>query len=257
MNNPFFSIIIPTLNEEDNLPVLLKSIQDQTFRDFEVVVVDGGSTDSTKVKTLGFQNKIPHLQFVEHKCRNVGAGRNHGASLAKADILVFFDADVEIEPVFLERIRSHIRENQLDMLTVWNRTKDKGWQGRVILNLLNFNMELFQKIKPGANGPCMIVKKDIFKKVKGFDETIVFGEDFDLTQKVHKSGGKFAVFKEPVLYVSTRRFEKEGLFLSLYKAVKALLYQLIFGPIRKPIFDYKMGGEYFEKKKDQSSKETA
>lgn len=111
---------------------------------------------------------------------------------------------------------------------------------------MNIAMSLSVKFKPTANGPCIIIKKEKFFKVNGFDEDIVFGEDFDLTQRVVKTGAKFMVFKKPILYVSTRRFEKEGLILSLYKSIKAILYQQFFGPIKKPIFEYKMGGDYYQ-----------
>ena len=113
---------------------------------------------------------------------------------------------------------------------------------------MNYNMSLFQNIKPAANGPCIIIRNDLFARVGSFDESIVFGEDFYLIQKAHQLKAKFAVFTEPYLYVSARRFEKEGLIFSLYKSIKAIFYQLFFGPIRKPLFKYEMGGQYYDDK---------
>jgi len=245
--SPYFSIIIPALNEEINLPILLESITKQTSRDFEVIVCDSGSKDKTKINSLPFNKSLPALQFIEGKFKNVSMARNHGASFAKGEFLIFFDADVEIASDFIEKIKNHIDHDNLDMLTVWNRDKTNSIVGKIILGLLNWNMMIFQKIKPSANGPCMIIKKEIFNQIKGFDETIIFGEDFDLTQRAYKLHAKFAVFPTPILYVSARRFEKEGLFFSLYKSIKAILYQLFIGPIRKPIFDYEMGGQYYKK----------
>lgn len=245
--SPFFSIIIPTLNEEVNLPILLNSIAKQTNKDFEVIICDSGSKDKTKINSQSFNKQLPFIQFVDGKFKNVSMARNHGASLAKGKFLIFFDSDVEIAYDFIEKIKEHINNNHLDMLTVWNRDKSNSIVGKLILGLLNWNMMLFQKIKPSANGPCMIMKQEVFNRIKGFDETIVFGEDFDLIQRAHKQKAKFAVFSTPILYVSTRRFEKEGLFYSLFKSIKAILYQLFIGPIRKPIFDYEMGGQYYKK----------
>jgi glycosyltransferase involved in cell wall biosynthesis len=248
-NQPFFSIIIPTLNEEKNLPILLSSLAKQQERDFEVIISDSNSTDKTKNIAGEFKHSVPSLFFVDKKAKNVSAARNYGASLTKGRFLIFFDADVEISKDFLRKIKEDILIHHLDALTVWNRTKSNKITGKIILGLLNLSMTVFQKIKPAANGPCMIIKKEFFDKAKGFDDEIVFGEDFDLIQKVHKLKAKFAVFETPVLYVSTRRFEKEGFFFSLYKSFKAILYQLFFGPIKKPIFNYEMGGQYYEKKK--------
>jgi glycosyltransferase involved in cell wall biosynthesis len=251
--SPFFSIIIPTLNEEKNIAILLTSIMNQTYADFEVVVVDSGSNDSTQKVAESFKEKITHLRFLEHLCKNVSSARNFGASNVHGYFLIFFDADVEIEDNFLKNIREKIEQYNLDATTVWNRSKDGKFPGAFLLNLMNVNMSLFQKIKPAANGPCIIIKKELFEKIKGFDISIVFGEDFHLIQKAHKLHAKFMVFKTPILYVSTRRFEKEGLLLSLSKSLKAIAYQLFFGPIRKPLFKYEMGGQYYKEGQNPNS----
>lgn len=254
MKNIFFSIIIPTLNEEVNLPIILSSIEKQNYKNFEVIICDSLSKDKTKEVALMYSKKLD-LIFYQKKFFNVSQARNFGASKAKGDYLVFFDADVEIEKTFLTEINKKINRFHLDMLTVWNRAK-KDIRGKIIFGLMNLAMSLSVKVKPAANGPCMIIKKSKFLEVEGFDTKIVFGEDFDLTQRIIKKGGKFMVFKKPLLYVSTRRFEKEGLILSLYKSIKAILHQQFFGPIKQPIFEYQMGGQYYQnsKGKDNNAK---
>lgn len=244
---PYFSIIIPTLNEEINLPILLESLAVQTFRDFEVIVCDGGSTDSTKEKALSFSARLPALNFHAYNVKNVSGARNKGAEMSSGTFCVFFDSDVKVESAFLEGIKKHLEEDKLDALTVWNRPDNKSITNQIVFFLLNFSMTIFQKLKPVANGPCIIIKKELFNKIKGFDEHIVFGEDFDLIQRAHKENARFAVFDKPYLYVSGRRFEKEGILKSLYKSLKAVTHQLLLGPIRKPIFEYEMGGQYYKK----------
>ena len=243
----YFSIIIPTLNEEKNLPLLLESLAGQTFRDFEVIVCDGGSTDSTKEKANSFSAILPALNFHAYNVKNVSGARNKGAEMSNGTFCVFFDSDVKVENSFLEGIKKHLEKNQLDALTVWNRPDNKSFTNKIIFFLLNFSMTLFQKIKPVANGPCIIINKMLFDEIHGFDEQIVFGEDFDLIQRAHKEKARFAVFSKPYLYVSGRRFEKEGIISSLFKSLKAVAHQLILGPIRKPIFEYEMGGQYYKK----------
>lgn len=245
MKNFSFSIIIPSLNEEENLSLLLQSIAMQSYKNFEVIIADCFSKDKTKLIALSFKNRIEKLTFIQKRFKNVSLARNYGASLAKNEFLIFFDADIKIEKKFLEGINKKANLYNLDALTVWNRA-EKGIKGKFIFTLMNISMTLFQKIKPAANGPCIIVKKNFFKKVGGFNTEIVFGEDFDLIQRLVKIGAKFAVFSTPILYVSTRRFEKEGLILSLYKSLKAIFHQLFLGPIKKPIFEYKMGGDYYK-----------
>jgi glycosyltransferase involved in cell wall biosynthesis len=250
---PFFSIVIPTLNEEVNLPILLESIAAQTETDFEVIVSDSGSKDKTKEKAGEFVDRIPNLRFLDHHSKNVSQARNFGASNAIGTFFVFFDADVEIETNFFKEIKEKIVANNLDATTVWNRDKTNGISGKLMLGLLNLSMDIFQSIKPVANGPCILMKKMLFEELKGFDDSIVFGEDFDLMQRASKIGMKFKVFKKPILYVSPRRFEQEGFLLSLYKSLKALVHQILIGPIRKPIFKYEMGGQEFDARTNKNN----
>ncbi|MCL4417809.1 MAG: glycosyltransferase, partial [Actinobacteria bacterium] len=207
------------------------------------------STDKTKENAEEFKTLIPNFRFIEHLCKNVSIARNFGATKASGEYLVFLDADGEIENHFLSEIKEKIIANNLDSCTVWNRTKSTNFTARFILMLLNLSMTLFQKIKPAASGTCIIIKKEIFAKIKGFNQRTVFGEDFDLIQKAHKIHARFAVFPTPIFYTSTRRYEKEGLVLSLSKSVKALVHQIFLGPIIKPIFEYEMGGQYFKETK--------
>lgn len=249
MNSIFFSIIIPTRNEEVNLPILLNALTKQTDKDFEIIISDKNSTDQTTAIVKKYQTKFAAISFYQKNFKNVSQARNFGASKSKGKYLIFFDADVEPEKNFIKEIKEKIIKNRLGAATVWNRAK-KDWKNKLIFGLMNLLLSFFQKIKPAANGPCMIINKEIFEKIGGFDEEIVFGEDFELIQRiVKKTKTKFAVFARPVLFVSTRRLEKEGAILTLYKSIKAIIYQLVFGPIKKPIFQYKMGGDYYRQKK--------
>lgn len=156
MNRSFFSIIIPTLNEEKNLPVLLEKIEKQTDKDFEVIVADSGSEDKTEEAAKKFQSKIADFKFLSKKLKNVAQARNFGALSASGEFLLFLDADTEIEEKFIEQMKEKIKKHQLEAATVWNRSK-KSTIGKFIFLLLNLTMAAAQKIKPAANGPCMIV----------------------------------------------------------------------------------------------------
>ncbi|PIY68693.1 glycosyl transferase, partial [Candidatus Roizmanbacteria bacterium CG_4_10_14_0_8_um_filter_39_9] len=108
MSSILFSIVIPTLNEEENIANLLESIANQTCKSFEVIINDSGSKDKTKELVNLYASRLPKLTFIEHKTQNVSTARNHGASLASYEWLVFFDADVTMEPAFLQKMTDHI-----------------------------------------------------------------------------------------------------------------------------------------------------
>jgi glycosyltransferase involved in cell wall biosynthesis len=245
-DKPFFSIIIPALNEEKHLPLLLQALQSQTEKDFEVIVVDGGSTDKTEEKAHAFEGKFSKFTYHKEKLKSVGMSRNAGAKLAAADWLIFFDADVVINPDFLEKINKVISDWKPDVMTAWNSTKDKGIAGKMMLFLISFGIFLVHKIRAFANGPCIIIKKSLFGQIHGFNEKIIVGEDLDLTDRATKAGGKYEFLINPKAYVSTRRYEKEGFFVSLYKALRGGLHTLLIGPVYKSLYEYKMGGQYFK-----------
>jgi len=100
-----FSICIPTLNEEKYIGGILKCLEKQTFKDFEVIVVDGKSSDNTKREVMKFSDKLP-LTFLESPKRGVSFQRNYAAKSAKGKYIIFFDADVMIEDDFLQEINS-------------------------------------------------------------------------------------------------------------------------------------------------------
>ena len=245
---PFFSIIIPAHNEELNIGRLLKSITLQSYRDFEVIISDSDSQDKTCEVIKGYEKNLPSLLLLEEKTPNVGTARNNGAKHAQGEYLIFFDADVFIEEHFLKSVKRHIQVDHPGMMAMWNRPSPASWRGRFIFGVMNRVVQLVARVHPAANGPGIIMKKELFERIGGFDQTIFFGEDYDIVKRAHEKGGVMKVYKNPLFFVSTRRFEKEGVFVSIYKSLSAMLYQFIFGPIRKPIFKYEMGGQYYEKK---------
>jgi glycosyltransferase involved in cell wall biosynthesis len=248
-SSPFFSIIIPAHNEEQNIGKLLATIAKQSYRDFEVIVSDSSSEDETCKIAEEYRKMVPSFVLLEEKTQNVSAARNNGAQYAKGEYVVFFDADVTIEEHFLKAVVLHIKLDHPSMMTVWNRPSPPSWRGRLIFGMMNRIVHFVQNIHPAANGPCIIMKRQLFESIGGFDQSIFFGEDYDIVKRAHQKGGTMRVYRNPLLFVSTRRFDKEGVIVSLYKSIAALLYQFFVGPVRKPIFHYEMGGQYYKDKK--------
>jgi glycosyltransferase involved in cell wall biosynthesis len=98
------SVIIPTYNEEKVLGYCIESLDGQTYKDFEVIVVDDGSTD----KTLQFLSELQilnlKLKIVRSTHLGAGAARNLGAEHARGEVLVFVDADMTFDRKFLEKL---------------------------------------------------------------------------------------------------------------------------------------------------------
>ena len=105
---PAFSVIIPTYNRADFLPRAIQSILKQTFRDFELIIVDDGSTDNTEEVVGGISNA--RVRYFYQQNRGVSAARNFGATLSKGQYTTFLDSDDEVLPEWLQHFADAFHE---------------------------------------------------------------------------------------------------------------------------------------------------
>ncbi len=224
------SIIIPTLNEEKFLPFLLESIKKQDFKDYEVIVADAGSKDRTLEIAKKYGAKLL-------KGGLPAIGRNQGAEIAGAKLLLFLDADVLLPESFLEKSLKEFRERKLGIAS-FQLVPIESKVARMLFNLFyNFPVLFLEKILAHA-AMGILVKKEFFQKLKGFDETIKLAEDHDLARRAKKIG-KFGIIKGAKLLVSIRRFEKEGWLKTALKYFLCEFHMIFFGPVRTDLFHYK------------------
>lgn len=236
------SIIIPTLNEEDYLSLLLESIKKQGFSDYEIIVADAGSEDKTIEIAKEYNCKVI-------KGGSPAKGRNNGAKVAKGDLLLFLDADVILPEDFFEKTLDELKERKLEIATfpLLPRRKDKFV--RLLFNLF-YNLPIFfmERTLPHA-AMGILISKEIFDKINGFDETIKMAEDHDLARRAEKLG-KYGVLRSTKIFISERRFETDGWLRTSFKYIFCGLYMVFRGPVRKNIFEYKFNHYSKKKKKD-------
>lgn len=215
-----FSVIVPAYNEEKYIGTLLNALIKQTFKDFEVIIVDGNSQDKTAKVAEKFARKLD-LRVLRLKRRGISFQRNTGAKKAKYDHLVFFDADVKPEPRFLAKIKSVIETENFDVITTWVDHWDGEMIDSALCTLQNLLvLDLTKRFWPNAVGTFIYSKKKAFNKVGGFDEKIVIAEDCDLVKRMHRAGYKFEVLRDPKIHTSVRRITKEGRIKFLQKYAK-------------------------------------
>jgi len=247
-----FSIVIPTLNEEKYVSGILESLANQTHKDFEVIVVDGPSKDKTKEVVLSFVPKFTKIlkgkskfRYVKSPKKGVSFQRNYGASKAKNDYVLFFDADTLIEPVFLHKVSVFLKNNpNIDIFTCWNIPISKRIRDKMLFWAFNqLYLEGSKRLNPGAVGTFMGVKKQSFQDVGGFSTQVVLAEDFELVARMHKSKYKYALLKDPVIYFSVRRLNAVGRVPYMITSFKAGIYYYVVGPIKDfELFNYDMDG---------------
>lgn len=234
---PRVSIVIPTKNEEEMLPKLLETIKSQTFKDYEVIVADAHSTDATAKIAEDFGAKVVEGGMP-------GPGRNKGAVAANGEIIVFFDADVQMPSSrFLQDCVSEMDRKKLDVATCKVRPLSRKPVDKALHEMYNAYAVATEKIRPHAPGFCILVRRHAHHGIKGFDEEIVLAEDHDYVQRAKKEGHKFGLLKSHPISVSVRRLEKDGRLALAIKYLFAELHIITKGKITKELFDYEMGGE--------------
>lgn len=230
---PIISIIVPTLNEEEDLPVLLASIQAQSFTDYEVIVADAGSKDrTTELAEAAGARVVPGGM--------PGPGRNRGAEAARGELLFFFDADVDLPPNFLERAVAEMDDRMLDLATCEFKPKSNLKLDEIMFRFANLSVKMNQDINPRAAGFCIFITARLFRRINGFDESLKLAEDHDLVQRASKFR-PLRVLKSTSLSVSIRRLEKEGRFNLVQKYMQVELHLMFKGNVRDEIVEYEFG----------------
>ena len=232
------SIIIPTLNEEKYLPLLLDSIKKQSYQDYEIIVSDGCSED----KTLEIAESYNCKTIIAKKDkRHPSIQRNNGAKIAQGNILLFLDADTALpNDKFLETTINDFTKRKLGVAGFFMDFQSKKFFYRFYYCVYNSLAFLAQRIKPLAVGAGIIIKKELHDYINGFDEQVFIGEDQIYCEQAAKKE-KFRLIKKTKIFFSIRRFEKTGRWKMFGNLVYSVLYVLIFGPIRKKIIDYDFG----------------
>lgn len=256
MAKPTFSIIIPTLNEEKFLPVLLDSLTQQTYRDFEVIISDGNSVDKTVAAAKHFTKRLPSLQILRHKRAGLPWQRNRGAEIANGEYLLFIDADTVLLPYALERLRILIRGSslQVDHFTPWYALDGNSPQDALLTLVINATMEggIITK-RPAALGPFSGFSRSAFDAVHGYDEELEWGEDGDISRRAYEAGFHLVIFRETLAVYSLRRFRKQGTLKTVRVYVSNIFQVLLTKKSPTSVPGYIMGGHLYTEEEKQES----
>ncbi len=210
-----YSFVIPTLNEEKLLPILLKQIKGSgVIEQFncEIVISDGGSTDSTVEVAKKYTNKT--IVHSENYRQTIAEGRNNGAKITSGNILIFIDGDTTFENLndFMTKVDKIFTENNYLAMTCYINIHptERIFSDKVFLSFYNWYFRILNNIGVGmGRGECQIIPREVFDEVGGYNQKLVAGEDFDLFKRIRKKG-KIFFDKTLVIYESPRRYRKYG-----------------------------------------------
>jgi len=211
------SIIVPTLNEENYVGSLLSDIAEQTKDADEIIIVDGRSKD----RTVLVVERFPNVDLVIGS-PPVAGQRNLGGRKAKGDVLVFLDADVRLPKTFLKDFLEGFEQRQLDIACPLYVPHRSTLAINAVHEFFNVMFKVFQKVLPSGAGHCIVIKREVFQRSRGFDLGLKF-DDIELIRRVSKKH-RFGIVNKRV-FVSDRRYRELGV---LRMFLRYLLMSLLF-----------------------------
>ncbi len=191
-NKGLVSVIITCKNEDDVIKKILNSIQKQTYKNIEVILVDNHSTDNTLKIAKGFK-KVKIYQWGPER----SAQRNYGAKVSVGEYLLFLDADMKLSPDVVEecvkvaksskKIGSVVIPEQSVAFTFWEKVKA-------------FERSFYNEKGDSITDAARFFKRGVFEKAGGYDETITGPEDWDLPETIRELGYKDGRISEKIYH---------------------------------------------------------
>lgn len=228
---PRVSVVVPALDEEAYLPVLLESVQAQTLPVHEVIVADAGSRDGT----VGLARATGATVVAGG---HPGLGRNVGAEAASGDWLLFLDADVRLPSDALETAFREMEREGLEAASCWFVPDEGG----PVLRLNHWLSSLYFRVTsrigwPHSIGAFLLLPTRVHEQIGGFDLSIRVAEDQDYVRRIARVV-RYGFLRRPVVEIAARRFEAEGGIIMSLKWLGIELHRLAIGEIRGDYFRY-------------------
>jgi hypothetical protein len=190
---PAVSIIVPCYNGGRYLDNLMAALDRQTFRDFEIVIIDDGSTDDLTMRK--FAELEGRARVIHQPNRGLPAARNAGARAARADILFMHDCDDTIEPTHLAETVPVLQAAPADVGMVTAHMRLVGAQSGIVRRYLS----RFDLLFTNTIGACVVVRKACWGAVGGYDEAMRDGyEDWDFSLKLVEAGCRCLEIAKPL-----------------------------------------------------------
>lgn len=182
------SVIITTKNEENVIEDILGSIKKQSFKNFEIIVVDNNSTDKTVKISKGY------TKIVFNKGPERSAQRNFGVRKAKGEYVLILDADMQLSKKVLEECVRVAQKSGFGAIVIPEKSFGRGFWAQFKI----FEREFYEGEEDIE--AARFFKKTLFKKFGGYDLSMTGPEDWDLPLRMRKAGVKIGRIKSYILH---------------------------------------------------------
>lgn len=197
-----YSFIIPVYNRPDEVHELLESLTHQTYKDFEVVVVEDGSQTRCEDVVQDYANELD-VHYFEKPNSGPGQSRNYGAERSQGEFLIVLDSDVVLPEGYLAEVDKELVENPCDAFGGPDRAHESFTP---VQKAINYSMTSFfttggirggkkklDKFYPRSFN--MGIRRSLYEQLGGFSN-MRFGEDIDFSIRIFKSGASCRLFPE-------------------------------------------------------------
>jgi glycosyltransferase involved in cell wall biosynthesis len=218
-----FSVIIPVFNRPDELKELLGSLKNQTYKNFEVIVVEDGSSLKSDTIAEDYQEHLDIKYFFKSNS-GPGQSRNYGSERATGEYHVFFDSDCIIPEKYFEIVNNRLENERVD---AYGGPDMAHPDFTPIQKSINYSMTSFfttggirggmkdeKKFHPRSFN--MGFTKEVFEKTQGFSK-MRFGEDVDMSLRIIENGFSTTLIKDAAVY-HKRRVDFRKFFKQVYNS---------------------------------------
>lgn len=217
---PSISIIVPVYNRSQEIEEFLNSFVYQTNKDFEILIIDDGSTDNLKEVVEKYKKDLK-LHYFYQKNQGPGAARNLGMEKANGDVFVFIDSDCTVPKEYIENLEKHLKDEDFDTFGGPDTYKEDF---SPFLKAVNYSMTSFigtggtrgttgkrvSKYYPRSFN--MGIKKEVYEKIGGMNE-LRHGQDMDFSNRIYKAGFRIKFLSDVFVYhkrrTNLKRFFKQ------------------------------------------------
>ena len=218
-----YSIIIPVYNRPDEVDELLNSLTQQTVRDFEVIVVEDGSSVTCEHVVKRYEQQL-NIRYFNKPNSGPGQTRNYGAERSSGEYLLILDSDCILPPGYLAAIEEELKRQPADAFGGPDRAHDSFTSTQKAINYAMTSFFTTGGIRGGKKKMDkfyprsfnMGLKADVYRALGGFSK-MRFGEDIDLSIRIFKGGYSCRLFPEAWVW-HKRRTDLKKFFKQVYNS---------------------------------------
>ena len=224
--NPLFSIIIPCYNQSHFLPDCLESLLQQSFSDWEAIIINDGSTDATSEVAKSYENRDARIKLVEKENGGLSSARNFGIQSAQGNRFIFLDADDYLYSNCLIEISKLVAQNSDQVLIQYGYSYVSEDKMTILHSVLPSQQKsIIPHIFSAVLGPChsICISKKLCGQIGFFDESLRSVEDWDFWLRAAKAGATQKAIKMPLVYYRYVRNSMSRNAFVMYDAIKKVV----------------------------------